>query len=272
MQIIDSFIFYNELKMLEYRLQVLNPVVDWFILVEATHTHVGREKPLFFAENKNLFEPYLKKIIHIIVDDFPYKTLISGGGQWLNENFQRNCIKRGLEQLTLTDSDLIVLSDVDEIPDPKLLSEFKRLQYPIEINSLEQHFYYYNLTCRSNEKWYQAKIFSYKTYQSLNLSLNDIRQNQYPFVYPGGWHLSYFGDTEFIQNKIQNFGHQEFNLPEVLAAVADNVKAGTDIFSRDDIIFTRIPLSENKYLPPYIHLLEAICNRSSATEKTLLSL
>ena len=256
MQIADCFIFYNELKMLSYRLEVLNQVVDYFILVEATHTHVGRPKPLFFQENKHLFTPYLHKIIHIVVDDFP----LVEGDHWLNENFQRNCISRGLEKLQLADKDLLLISDVDEIPDPILLSEFKRLNYPIEINSLEQHFYYYNMTCRSNEKWYQAKIMSYETYKSLGLSCNELRQHQCPFVFPGGWHLSYFGDKDFIQNKIQNFGHQEFNLPHILDGIEEKMKSGTDLFSRDDIVFTVTPISENKYLPPKIHLLEAICN------------
>jgi beta-1,4-mannosyl-glycoprotein beta-1,4-N-acetylglucosaminyltransferase len=272
MQIIDCFIFYNECKMLDYRLQVLNSVVDWFVLVEATHTHVGREKPLFFADSKHLFAPYLHKIIHIVVDDFPCKTLVNKGEQWLNENFQRNCIHRGLNQLHLQVQDLIHLSDVDEIPDPTLLSEFKRLNYPIEINALEQDFYYYNMTCRSNEKWYQAKIFSYEFYKTANLSLNQIREFQFPFVMPGGWHLSYFGDTKFIQNKIQNFGHQEFNLPEILDAVDENRRNGTDLFNRKDLVFRRQPLEQNTYLPPRIDLLEAICNGASATEETLSSL
>ena len=256
MQIADCFIFYNELKMLDYRLHVLNHVVDYFILVEATHTHVGKPKPLFFQENKELFAPYLHKIIHIVVDDFP----LIEGDQWLNENFQRNCITRGIDKLTLNPKDLILISDLDEIPDPTLLSEFKRLKYPIEINSLEQHFYYYRITCRSNEKWYQAKIMSYETYKKLGLTCNDIRKYQCPFVFPGGWHLSYFGNKDFIQNKIQNFGHQEFNLPHILDGIEEKMKAGVDLFNRDDIIFTRIPISENKYLPPYLAALEAICN------------
>ena len=45
-KIIDCFIFYNELDLLEYRLNILNDVVDYFVIVESTHTFVGKEKVL----------------------------------------------------------------------------------------------------------------------------------------------------------------------------------------------------------------------------------
>ena len=72
-KIIDCFIFYNELELLTYRINILNDVVDYFVIVESTHTFIGKEKKLYFDENKNLFEKFKKKIIYIIVDDFPYK-------------------------------------------------------------------------------------------------------------------------------------------------------------------------------------------------------
>lgn len=73
MKIIDCFIFYNELDLLTYRFNLLNNIVDYFIIVESTHTFVGKEKKLFFNDNKQLFENFTNKIIHIIVDDLPYK-------------------------------------------------------------------------------------------------------------------------------------------------------------------------------------------------------
>ena len=97
MKIIDCFIFYNEMDLLTYRLNILNDVVDFFVIVEATRTFIGKEKPLFYNENKHLFEKFHDKIIHIIVDDFPYKypsINIARGDQWENERFQRNQIKK----------------------------------------------------------------------------------------------------------------------------------------------------------------------------------
>lgn len=253
MKIVDTFIFYNEITMLLYRFEILDPVVDYFILVEATHTHVGKEKKLFFNENKHLFEKYAAKIIHIIVDDFPHKypnIIIENSEQWKNENFQRDCIARGIDKLTLADDDIIIISDVDEIPDPILLSEFKRLNQWVTINSLEQDFYYYNLTTKMTEKWYMAKIISYATYKLLKCTCNQLREYEdCSFVFPGGWHLSYFGDTKFIQNKIQNFAHQEYNKEDILSTIHEKVKDSVDILGRE-IKFTKVPILENKYLPP----------------------
>ena len=61
MKVLDCFIFYNELCMLEYRLNILNDYVDYFVLVESTHTHVGKEKELYYANNKQMFEKFNNK-------------------------------------------------------------------------------------------------------------------------------------------------------------------------------------------------------------------
>jgi beta-1,4-mannosyl-glycoprotein beta-1,4-N-acetylglucosaminyltransferase len=255
MKIVDGFIFYNELTMLSYRLELLDPVVDYFILVEATHTHAGKEKPLYYQENKEQYKQYSKKIIHIIVDDFPHvypNIIIENGEQWTNENFQRDCIARGIHKLLLDDDDIIIISDLDEIPDPYLLRDLKRTNQFIVINTLEQDFYYYNLTTKMTEKWYKAKIIGYATYKLMKFTCNEIRHyDDCSFVYPGGWHLSYFGNAKFIQNKLQNFAHQEHNTEENtnLESIEEHIKNSTDLFGRE-ISFKKVPLLENKYLPP----------------------
>ena len=148
MQIIDCFTFYNELDLLTYRLNILNDVVDYFILVEATDTHAGFVKPLFYNENKHLFEKFKDKIIHIIVDDFSFKHPnidFTKDNQWENERYQRNCIKKGLDKLRLNNQDLIIIADLDEIPDPNTLLKIKQQNIKINIVKLELDFYYYNL-------------------------------------------------------------------------------------------------------------------------------
>lgn len=70
-KIIDGFIFYNELDMLEFRLKEHWDVVDYFILVESTKTFAYNDKILYFDQNKSRYSNYLEKIIHIIVDDMP---------------------------------------------------------------------------------------------------------------------------------------------------------------------------------------------------------
>jgi beta-1,4-mannosyl-glycoprotein beta-1,4-N-acetylglucosaminyltransferase len=255
-KIIDCFTFYNELNILNYRLNVLNDVVDYVILVEAKQTHVGKPKKLFYDENKEMFEKFNDKIIHIVVD-LPFNETninISNGEQWTNEIFQRNCIKQGLEKIKhkLNDEDHIVIADVDEIPDPKRLLQIRNKNINNDINMLEQELYYYNLNSKRNEYWYHCKTISYKKYRELNVGCNDIRFINGTIVKNGGWHLSYFGDINFIKNKMENFAHQEFNSSTFTDPdkISEKIKNGLDLYNRDVNSIQKISISENKYLPP----------------------
>jgi len=258
-KIIDCFIFYNELDMLEYRLNVLDDVVDYFVLVEANQTFVGKSKQLFYNDNTHLFEKFNKKIIHIICDlPFSRETIdISKNQQWINEKYNRNCIKDGLKQINMNEHDLIIISDVDEIPDPNTLNKIKTLDATNKIMVLEQDFYYYNLNSKRNEKCYFSKILSYDKYKTLNITCDDIRNSTGEIVQKGGWHLSYFGDAYFIKNKIENFSHQEYNSVEFteLANIEDRINNCLDMFNRHgNNGMYKISVIDNDYLPPLYNI------------------
>ena len=261
MKVIDCFTFYNEMDLLKYRLNLLHNIVDYFIIVESTHTHVGKEKKLFFNENKHLFENFRNKIIHIIVDDFPYKNYNVNinihnnihNNVWKNEQFQRNAISRGINYIEdLSQDDVIIISDLDEIPDPYTLNKIKQGDIIVDINTLEMDFYYYNLNTRMSSKWSLCKIISYKKYNELNIGCDDIRKTQCYNILNGGWHLSYFGDKYFIQNKIQNFAHQEFNNSNYtdLYKIENRIKQSNDLYDRINCKIEKIKIENNTYLPP----------------------
>lgn len=254
-KIVDGFIFYNELDMLTYRLNILNDVVDYFVLVEATHTFVGKEKPLFYQENKHLFEKFNHKIIHIIVDDFPHKYPnidFEKKEQWNNEKFQRNCISRGINELELNNNDLIIIADVDEIPNPKTLEQIKNNEIIVDINTIELDFYYYNLNCKMNHKWYNTKILTFNKYKELKICCDDIRFYNCPIIQKAGWHLSYFGNEKFIQNKIENFSHQEYNHDTFTdeKLIEERITNGKDLFDRENNDIIYIEIQDNDNLPP----------------------
>jgi beta-1,4-mannosyl-glycoprotein beta-1,4-N-acetylglucosaminyltransferase len=262
-KIIDCFIFYNELEMLAYRLHVLGPTVDYFILVEARQTHVGADKPLHYEENKHQprFAQLSEKIIHIVVD-LPHlagNVDTSRDDQWTNERFQRNCISRGLEKIAahLDDRDAIIIADLDEIPDPTTLTEIKNHYdlLPLGIYRLEQDFYYYNLNSQRNEKWYHCKMLTFQKYKELNMSCDAIRFFNCDSIAKGGWHLSYFGDSQFIKNKLENFAHQEYNSEQYtdLDAIQKKIDSCVDLFNRGTCInqMQRVAICDNQYLPPF---------------------
>jgi len=260
-QIIDCFIFYNELDMLNYRLNVLNNVVDKFVLVEATHSHVGKPKPLFFQDNKSKFEKFSDKIIHIVVNDFPFtENLINiiNNEQWKNEHHQRNSISRGLDKIHLNNQDLIIIADLDEIPDPKTLEKLKYSQKKINAYRFEQDFYYYNLNSKRQEYWYHSKILSFEYMKEKQLSCQDIRFISCPNLPNGGWHLSYFGNPDFIKNKLENFTHQEYNNNEIINIqhIENQINNCNDLFNRPgQNKMYRIDIEDNNYLPPMYETL-----------------
>lgn len=315
MKIIDCFIFYNEIELLTYRINLLNNVVDYFIIVESSYTFTGKKKNLFYNENKHLFEKFSDKIIYIILNNLPYidnnkiispeqqidtyhKTILNLIEQfinnndieennkiisfkqqiithydnvlniikqfinnnsnnisniWNNEYYQRNAIALGINNIqNLSDTDIIIISDIDEIPDPFTLNRIKNGDIIVDINVLEMDMYYYNLNTRLKNKWPGVKIITYKKYNELNISCNGIRYHpEGNIIKNGGWHLSYFGDELFIQNKIQNFSHQEFNTYEYtnLDKINEKIKNNMDLYNRN-IDIEQIKIEDNTYLPP----------------------
>lgn len=266
MLIIDAFPFYNELNMLNYRLNVLDRFVDYFVLVESTYTHNGVPKPLFFQNAKSRFAPFLHKIIHVIVDDFPHKEQVSDGRQWENEIFQREVgVVRGLNRIpNLSEEDFVVHSDLDEIVNPNVLKAVRDGKITHECNTLDLDMYYYNLTSYVSQWQFPAIVKVRVARQSSCRSIRAALQNTdivVNLIPNGGWHLSYFGDADFVQNKIRHFAHQEFNTPNITnrERIEDAIRTGKDIYGRDDVQIQRIPLRENGRLPPRLDLLAQFC-------------
>ena len=115
--------YFDEDLVLDIRLNILNDKVDKFIIVEATKNHAGKDKKLNFRiEN---FSKFKDKIIYVVVDDMPLNVKSPKKGWHENharDQFQRNAIERGYKNFS--DENIIMISDIDEIPDPKKLKEF----------------------------------------------------------------------------------------------------------------------------------------------------
>lgn len=255
MKIIDCFIFYNEIDLLTYRLNILDDLVDYFVIVESKYTFTGNKKELFYLNNKKLYEKFEDKIIHIIVDDIPFlNPNIYRDEQWKNEKFQRNCISRGIEQINdkLNDDDLIMISDIDEIPDPEVLKKIKNNKITFEnANRLTMDLYYYNLNTKYDYEWCYFIILKYKYYKTSNMTCQELRESQQIQIEKAGWHLSYFGDKNFISNKIKNFSHQEYNNYYYTDTniINEKINNSYDLFDRGFKI-EKIPANQNTYLPP----------------------
>jgi len=250
-KIYDCFLFYNELELLEIRLNILNDFVDKFVLLESTKTFNNNEKKLYYQNNKDKYKKFQDKIIHIILDEHPPFTK-----GWDYERYQRNCIIKGLDEAE--DDDVIILSDLDEIPNPNLLKQIYKLP-GIKVLKLPTFYYYLNLL--TNDIAMCSRIFTKKHLNKL--TMQEIRtQGDTLYVKDTGWHFSFIGDENFIKNKIENFSHQEFNTKEVKNNIKNNINKGVDIFSRKGFKTKFVNMSNNfpKYildnLEKYKHLIK----------------
>lgn len=239
-KVVDGFIFYNELDMLDFRLKELNPFVDYFVLVESTLTFAGNPNELLYKKNKERYSQYSHKIIHVVVDDMPENS-----DTWSKEHHQRNCIMRGVHSLNLHDTDLVIISDVDEIPDFTYFGN----DYP-KPTRLGMDLYYYNLECKMHEPWISTFMCNYSFFKenskisSLRFDCNSYKDK----ISRAGWHFSYFFDISMIINKIQNYSHQEYN-NEYYTNI-DYIKE--KIRNKKHLVHGQgynLPLHENKYLP-----------------------
>jgi beta-1,4-mannosyl-glycoprotein beta-1,4-N-acetylglucosaminyltransferase len=237
--VVDCFTFYNELDMLECRLAYLYDRVDRFVIVESNITHSGKSKPLFFKENQTRYSKYLDKIVHIVVNIDPSKydwtydrSKNFNNASWIVENQQRNGILEGLKDLL--DTDIVMISDLDEIPNVQSIDRAIRLLNQKEFVALETKQFYYNLGQCLVEPWPATVLGKYKfvkltTPQRLRDSKNSILQ-----IKNGGWHLSYFMSLENIQNKIMNFAHQEYNTDQFIdiSYIKQRVQNGEELYGR----------------------------------------
>jgi beta-1,4-mannosyl-glycoprotein beta-1,4-N-acetylglucosaminyltransferase len=200
--LVDTFMFYNELDVLEIRLKTLDPYVDVFVLVEAEVNHVGGPKELYFEKNKERFKKWLPKIRHVVVtkDESPTDT-----NPWSREKYQREAILRGLGGGEILDHDIVMVSDVDEIPD---LSLIKWEHLPHRAMALHMWMYMYNFEYLfTGEPWFGTVITQFDLFKQYGPNYFRDNRWKFPVQQYAGWHLSSFGDEKHVLNKMRTFAH-----------------------------------------------------------------
>ena len=251
--------YFDEDLVLDIRLNTLFDSVDKFIIAEATRDHAGKEKKLNFNINK--FSKFKNKIEYLIIEDLPIKVSAQKNN-WhenhLRDQFQRNSLSKGYEKFD--DNDLIMISDIDEIPDPKKISSFEhKKKYAC---FLQRNFQSkLNLLNTSDGYWAGTKICKKKNLKSPQW-LRDIKIKEVPFwkfykpkqpqlIENGGWHFSFLKLPEDIVTKINSYSHQEFNKAEFVDPhkIREKIDNKKDLFNRK-ITYEKVDV--DKYCPEYI--------------------
>jgi len=257
MAIYDCFQYFNEDHIADLRFNILNEFVDKFVIVESTVNHQGKSKKLNFDINR--YKKFKNKINYIVVDDTPENIKKPHeGGESLVEQHQRNSIMKGLKNAN--DNDLVILSDVDEIPDLKKLHEYDRNKYAVF--SQKMFMYKLNLLNLEENNWHGSKICLKKNFRSPQW-LRDLKFKKYPFwridkiknlqiIKNGGWHFAYLQTPENISKKIKSFAHGEFNKNDITneESIKLKIEKGQDIFERG---FKLQKIDVDEKFPEYIY-------------------
>ena len=265
--VIDCIPFFNELDILKLRLNILNPIVDKFVIEEATVTFSGEPKELCFEKNKEMFAEFLPKIEYIVVDNSPVNTTTH-----LRDKFQKNALEKGLKGAT--DEDVIILSDVDEIPNPETLKQVIAEFDPDKIYHFAQRMFYCYLNMEEisgkllsitgefpgvkRKLWLGTKVFGKKSIPEdgiIQLREAPVTAANAVRVENGGWHFGYMGSkgekdvAKRIGTKVVAAAHQEYNDDVLLKEAADRLLLGQDMFGRE-ASFKRVEIDDS--YPEYL--------------------
>lgn len=194
--IVDSFMFYNELDILELRLSILDQYVDTFVLVESEVTHIGTPKDLIFEQNKERFLKWLPKIRHVVAKNMPIDE-----NPWSREKYQRHCVLEALGDIS--DDAIVMISDVDEIPDMTKAHMINGRTTTCHMHMFEYSFKYTFI----GEPWFGTVVTKCKEFKTLGPNFFRDHRWRFPNVSFAGWHLSSFGDAEMIHKKLKTYAH-----------------------------------------------------------------
>jgi beta-1,4-mannosyl-glycoprotein beta-1,4-N-acetylglucosaminyltransferase len=232
---IDCFPFFNELDLLEIRLNIHYDVVEYFVIAESDRTHSGIPKPLYFQENADRFKKFWPKIVHLVHTGVDiYNTKGEGvtadynhvNWSWFNDNGLRNHVLACLNIVRPSDG-LLMISDADEILDPDKLVEARDLALatgePVAL-SLKHSMYWLNYASVVGDYEIRAPyIFNPDTisewhrdkFMAADNDISSIRwhvvasgyENDFRTIKNAGWHFSTMGGIEQMRKKLESFAH-----------------------------------------------------------------
>lgn len=231
MKIYDCFCYFNEDMLLELRFETLWNYVDYFVITEASYTHAGNDRKAQFDISK--FTKYESKIRYLQLDQRPP----GHNDFWKNENFIRNNIANGL--FDANPEDLILISDLDEIPRPEKISLYNRNYIRGDFDQNYYSYYLNNLWIGDVDKnnvllagsniWRGSKITTYdyfinffkanatsvRSYKSTGI-FRSIKREWFKrfnvqLIEDGGWHFTWVFGIDDIVKKLESTAHQEFN-------------------------------------------------------------
>ena len=255
MTVFDSFIFFNELELLELRLNILNDVVDYFVLTESPFTVSGNEKPLYYQGNKDKFGKLNDKIIHNVTETIPndfseyltkkpfhtdYSSTDESGTRYIDlpirfqrAVYNRECSVYGIEKAGAKDDDLVLTSDADEIINPLILEDLEWFDPSLNYVALQRAFYF-KLNYLYQEEWKGTRLCTFKHLKTTTVDRLRTDWRQAHLIQEGGWHFSFLGDADNVCLKLASYEHTENNIESNISNMEDRIEQGLDPLGRSN--------------------------------------
>ena len=260
MKIYDCFMYFDEDLILDLRLNCLDNFVDKFIIVESNITHTGKPKALKFDINK--FNKFKNKInyypLENLIIDKDLKIKKGWSQDHLVDQSIRNSIANYLDDAS--ENDWILISDIDEIPNPDKLNNFD-ISKKFAFFEQELFCYKFNLRSTNESPWYGTRICVKKYLKSpqwlRNIKIQSKRTllskliNNYQIIKDGGWHFTSLKKPSELIIKLRSFAHSEMVKPYMLNIdyLKKKIDNRQDIFGRD-LNLKKVQIDKNfpKYL------------------------
>lgn len=288
-RVYDCFTFFDELDLLDIRLNELSDAVDYFVITEACLTFRGQEKPLYLRENWERFAGFADRIIHIVVENFDdpseYRAakLPGKGSAWVRETAQRNACRRGLDRSDPLD--WVLISDLDEIPKSQIVRRIAaERMFRRGVYVFEQDFFQNRLNwLLKDDPWMHGtrmiemrflnspqNVRMLKTQASPRSLLPwldwrartmwDLKSIVFPHRIPsGGWHFTSVGDPAQIVKKHWSYSHFDQQSEDVMneKKIKEHIDAGLNQWgSRPNARpLSEMPRHVQMHLQEFAHLI-----------------
>ena len=206
--IVDAFLYDGEQEMLEARLDALAGLDAVHVAVVANRTHQGDPiDPTVLVKGR-------ANVVQHVVDMARFDDRGRGGvgtpDYQTRERFHRNAIAAACERVHASDGDLVLMGDLDEIPDPEVvryLSGSQGAGYVV----LEQRMHAYALDWLHPQTWLGTIVTRLGPFGKWDTSPQRMRDDrgQIRQIENGGWHLTWMGGVEACERKRARFSHAE---------------------------------------------------------------
>ena len=267
----DCFAFFNELDVLEIRLNTLDAIVDRFLIVEASKTFSGQPKSFIFEANSERFSKFLPKITYLKID-FPDSI----NTPWGRDYYQKDQLAQ--ELASLHEDDWVLMSDLDEIPTP---SSVMAAEKDDVITIFEQRLFHYFLNNESYKRWCGPVLLQYKNFKELG-SIKKVRaisskyealrhNRKFPYFIKtaaealglkylhhfrivlskdSGWHFSFIGGAKKVSEKLHAYAHTEsMNLADDEQKTESLIRTGINLATSEKE-FHRVEIDDS--FPSYL--------------------